>query len=61
VARSPDLVAAARAAEDDLRWKAYVLGADVVRIDYVAVPPEHARPRRRVLMAGRAYRAIAHP
>jgi len=61
VARSPDLVEAARTAQDDLRWKAYVRGADVVRIDYVAAPPEHARPRRRVLIAGRAYKAIAHP
>ena len=61
VARSPDLVQAARAARDDLRWKAHVLGADVVRIDYVAPPPEHASSRRRVLMAGRAYKAIDHP
>lgn len=61
VARSADPVAAARTARDDLRWKAYVLGADVVRIDYVAAPPDHARARRRVLIAGRAYRAIPHP
>ncbi len=61
VARSPDPVAAARTARDDLRWKAYVLGADLVRIDYVATPPEGARSRRRVLIAGRAYKAIAHP
>jgi len=61
VARSPDLVEAARTAQDDLRWKAYQLGADVVRIDYVAAPPEHARARRRVLLAGRAYKAIDHP
>jgi hypothetical protein len=61
VARSPDLVQAARAARDDLRWKAHVLGADVVRIDYVAPPPEHASSGRRVLMAGRAYKAIEHP
>jgi len=60
VARSPDLVQAARAARDDLRWKAHVLGADVVRIDYVAPPPEHASPGRRVLLAGRAYKAIVH-
>jgi hypothetical protein len=61
VARSVDLVDAARVARDDLRWKAHVLGADVVRIDYVAPPPEHARPRARVLLAGRAYKAIVHP
>lgn len=61
VARSPDLVQAARVAQDDLRWKAHVLGADVVRIDYVAAPPEHAGARPRVLLAGRAYKAIAHP
>ncbi len=60
VARSPDPVEAARTARDDLRWKAYALGADVVRIDYVATPPEHARPRPRVLLAGRAYKAIDH-
>ena len=58
VTRSTDLVAAARAAQDDLRWKAHALGADVVHIDYVAVPPEHARPMRRVLLSGRAYKAI---
>ena len=61
VAATTDLVAAARAATDDLRWKAHELGADVVRIDYVAVPPEHGRPARRVLLAGAAYKAIAHP
>lgn len=61
VARSPDLVQAARVANDDLRWKAHSLGADVVRIDYVAAPPEHGRVRRRVLLAGRAYKAIEHP
>lgn len=61
VARSPDLVEAARTANDDLRWKAHVLGADVVRIDYVAAPPEHGRRRTRVLLAGRAYKAIEHP
>ena len=52
---------AARVARDDLRWKAHVLGADVVRIDYVAPPPERASARRRVLIAGRAYKAIDHP
>ena len=61
VAATTDLVAAARAATDDLRWKAHALGADVVRIDYVAVPREHGRPSRRVLVAGAAYKAIAHP
>jgi hypothetical protein len=61
VARSPDPVEAARTARDDLRWKAYVLGADLVRIDYVAAPPDGAHARRRVLIAGRAYKAIAHP
>lgn len=60
VARSSDLVSAASAANDDLRWKAHALGADVVRIDYVAAPPEHGRPRSRVLLAGRAYKAIQH-
>jgi hypothetical protein len=60
VARTTDLVSAARAANDDLRWKAHALGADLVHIDYVAVPPEHARPMRRVLLSGRAYKAI-HP
>ena len=61
VARSTDLVTAARVARDDLRWKAYALGADVVRIDYVAAPPEHGASRPRVLLAGAAYKAIAHP
>jgi hypothetical protein len=60
VARSSDLVSAATAANDDLRWKAHALGADVVRIDFVAAPPEHGRPRSRVLLAGRAYKAIEH-
>jgi hypothetical protein len=60
VACSPDLVQAARVAQDDLRWKAHVRGADVVRIDYVAVPPDHASARPRVLLAGRAYKAIDH-
>jgi hypothetical protein len=60
VARTGDLVEAARVANDDLRWKAHVLGADVVRIDYVAAPPEHGHDRRRVLLAGRAYKAISH-
>ena len=61
VAATTDFVAAARAATDDLRWKAHELGADVVRIDYVAAPPDHGRPRPRVLLAGSAYRAIPHP
>jgi hypothetical protein len=61
VARAVDLVQAARVANADLRWKAHTLGADVVRIDYVAAPPEHGRPRARVLLAGGAYKAIAHP
>ncbi len=60
VARSTDLVDAARTAHDDLRWKAHLLGADVVRIDFVAVPPEHGRVRPRVLLAGAAYKAIPH-
>lgn len=60
VASSVDLVQAARVAQDDLRWKAHVRGADVVRIDYVAAPPEHASARPRVLLAGRAYKAIDH-
>jgi hypothetical protein len=61
VARSSDLVAAARAARDDLRWKAHSLGADVVRIDFVAAPPYHGGARSMVLLAGSAYKAIAHP
>lgn len=58
VANTNDLVAAARDANDDLRWKAHAIGADVVRIDYVAVPPDHGRAHPRVLLAGRAYKAI---
>ena len=60
VARTGDFVEAARAANDDLRWKAHLLGADLVRIDYVGVPREHAHGRQ-VLLAGRAYKEIPHP
>ena len=61
IARSTDSVTAARVAKDDLRWKAHELGADVVRIDFVAAPPEHGPRRPRVLLAGAAYKAIPHP
>ncbi|HXU74037.1 MAG TPA: hypothetical protein VN947_32175 [Polyangia bacterium] len=60
IARTSDFVAAARDANDDLRWKAHLLGADLVRIDYVGVPREHGRGAQ-VLLAGRAYKAIPHP
>jgi hypothetical protein len=60
IARTSDFVAAAHAANDDLRWKAHRLGADVVRIDYVAVPRDHWQGPQ-VLLAGRAYKAIPHP
>lgn len=60
VARTSDLVTAARAANGDLRWKAHTLGADVVRIDYVAAPSDRGGIRRQVLLAGRAYKAIVH-
>ena len=61
VARSSDALVAAREANDDLRWKAHSLGADVVRIDFVAGALDRGRARRNVLLAGRAYKAITHP
>ena len=57
-ARTVDIVDVALAADADLRRQAKVLGADVVKIDFLAPPRDHARPRTRVILAGNAYRAV---
>lgn len=59
-ATTTDLVDAARKADEGLRRQAEALGADVVRIDVIKPPRDNARPRRRLILAGRAYR-YDHP
>ena len=51
-----DWVEATKDARTDLWRKAAALGADLVKIDRVIIPAEHAHGRL-VLLAGRAYRA----
>jgi len=51
-----DFVDAAIAADADLRRQAKALGADVVKIDVIAPPADHARARSRIILAGRAYK-----
>ena len=54
-----DFVEAAFLARADLRCKAAILGADMVKIDRVRVPPDrHRASRRHVLLSGRAYRTV---
>jgi hypothetical protein len=55
-ATTADIVDAAIAADADLRRQARALGADVVKIDVVTPPGEHARAHSRVILAGRAYK-----
>jgi hypothetical protein len=57
VAPPVDFVAAAHDARVDIKSKAAHLGATVVKIDRVRLPPEHpAAARPSVLLTGRAYR-----
>ena len=55
-ATTVDIVDAAIAADADLRRQAKALGADVVKIDVITPPSEHAGPHSRVILAGRAYK-----
>jgi hypothetical protein len=55
-ATTADIVDAALAADADLRRQAKALGADVIKLDVIAPPSDRARPRNRVILAGRAYK-----
>lgn len=55
-ATTADIVDAAIAADADLRRQAKKLGADVVKIDVIAPPADHARAKSRIILAGRAYK-----
>lgn len=55
-AATADFVDAAIAADADLRRQAKKLGADVVKIDVIAPPSDHAGAHSRVILAGRAYK-----
>lgn len=57
-ATTVNIVDAAVAADADLRRQAKALGADVVQLDTIAPPRDDARPRRRVILAGRAYKSV---
>jgi hypothetical protein len=55
-ATTGDIVDVAIAADADLRRQAKALGADVVKIDVITPPSEHAGKHSRVILAGRAYK-----
>ena len=55
-ATTADIVDAAIAADADLRRQAKKLGADVVKIDVITPPADHATAHSRVILAGRAYK-----
>ncbi|MCU1277606.1 MAG: hypothetical protein JWM53_1152 [bacterium] len=55
-ATTADIVDAAIAADADLRRQAKKLGADVVKIDVITPPADHAGAHSRVILAGRAYK-----
>ena len=55
-ATTGDIVDAAIAVDADLRRQARALGADVIKIDVIAPPSEHAGKHSRVVLAGRAYK-----
>ena len=55
-ATTGDIVDAAIAADADLRRQAKKLGADVVKIDVITPPADHASAHPRVILAGRAYK-----
>jgi hypothetical protein len=55
-ATTADIVDAAIAADADLRRQAKKLGADVVKIDVITPPGDHAGAHSRVILAGRAYK-----
>ena len=55
-ATTADIVDAAIAADADLRRQAKKLGADVVKIDVITPPADHASAHSRVILAGRAYK-----
>jgi hypothetical protein len=55
-ATTADIVDAAIAADADLRRQAKKLGADVVKIDVITPPSDHAAAHSRVILAGRAYK-----
>ena len=55
-ATTADIVDAAIAADADLRRQAKKLGADVVKIDVITPPSDHASAHSRVILAGRAYK-----
>ena len=57
-ATTADFVDAAIAADADLRRQARALGADLVKLDVIKPPRDNARPHRRVILAGRAYKAV---
>jgi hypothetical protein len=57
-ASSGDFVDAAIAADADLRRQARALGADLVKLDVIKPPRDNARPHRRVILAGRAYKSV---
>lgn len=59
-ATTGDFVDAAIAADADLRRQARALGADVVKLDVIAPPRDHARPHKRVILAGRAYKSVVN-
>jgi hypothetical protein len=55
-ATTVDIVDAAIAADADLRRQAKKLGADVVKIDVITPPSDHASAHSRIILAGRAYK-----
>jgi hypothetical protein len=55
-ATTADIVDAAIAADADLRRQAKKLGADVVKIDVITPPGDHAGAHSRIILAGRAYK-----
>ncbi len=66
VAPAEGFVDAAHDARVDIKTKAAKLGAAVVKIDRVRVPPVRRHPQPSVMLVGRAYRLVppsaqAHP
>src|SRR4029079_9501794 len=55
-ATTGDIVDVAIAADADLRRQAKALGADVIKIDVITPPSEHAGKHSRGILAGRAYK-----
>ena len=63
ITREASFVEAARAARIDIRMQAVRLGATIVKIDTIRIPPESPRTiAPRVLLVGRAYAPLpVHP